>query len=157
MARSTRRRLRVGDVLALPTSHGMAYAQCTQINEMFGHLLRILSGFHSVPQSDPCSLLVGDVRYCVFFLWDESYGSEQIRVTAHCSVPTCWSTMPLLKDGIRDAHTGKVHNWWLWDGSREWKIDVLDDDHKDLSPRAIWNCALLLKRLESNWQPRDET
>jgi hypothetical protein len=52
-----------------------------------------------------------------------------------------------------DPTTGQVTVWWLWDGSREWRVGSLAADQKKLPVRGIWNDTLLVERIESGWLP----
>jgi regulator of RNase E activity RraB len=54
--------------------------------------------------------------------------------------------------GSRDK-SGRVLDWWLYDGNREWRIGQLSPGQEQLSIAAIWNDTLLVDRILSGWAP----
>jgi regulator of RNase E activity RraB len=54
--------------------------------------------------------------------------------------------------GSRDK-SGRVLDWWLYDGNREWRIGQLSPGQERLSIAAIWNDTLLIDRIMSGWAP----
>ena len=58
--------------------------------------------------------------------------------------------------GGRDPQSGRVLNWWLYDGEGERYVGSLAPEHRGLSVRVGWNQELLVKRLEQGWQPEDQ-
>ncbi len=56
------------------------------------------------------------------------------------------------KAGWRDG-SGRVLNWWLWDGEREWQVEKLTPELESLSLAQIWNDTLLVERIIEGWSP----
>ena len=51
------------------------------------------------------------------------------------------------------AESGRVLNWWLYDGDKEHYVGSLAPEHRPLSVRVGWNHEMLVKRLERGWRP----
>jgi hypothetical protein len=41
---------RIGDVVEIPTARGLAYAHLTHKAPIYGHLIRVVEGFHPLDQ-----------------------------------------------------------------------------------------------------------
>jgi hypothetical protein len=70
--------------------------------------------------------------------------------------PAKLESFPIFRDGVADPRTGKIVNWWLWDGEREWLVGGLTDEQKKYPIREIVNDTLLMERIESGSTSDDE-
>ena len=150
------RNLLIGDVLAIRTKKGWAYAQCTHKMPFFGHLMRVLPGFHKSPVDDIAKLVAATERFVTFLFWTKDVDRKVMRVVGRQSVPSRCTNFPLFKGGNADSKTGKTSVWWLLDGEKEWRIGKLSAKQKELPMRLIMNAPSLIDRIESGWHPRDE-
>jgi hypothetical protein len=57
--------------------------------------------------------------------------------------------------GDRDRY-GRVTDWWLRDGTKQWKIGALSQEETKLSIASVWNDTLLVQRIEEEWVPSNE-
>ena len=145
-----------GDVIEVPTARGLAYVQYTHKKPAWGVLIRVLPGFYVTRPSDFERVVAQKERFFVFFPLQQAVSRGIFKVVAHASVPKDAQSFPVLRgDGFTDRE-GRVHNWWIWDGQREWRVDSLTDEQRRLSPREVWNDTLLIQRIEEEWVPEQE-
>jgi hypothetical protein len=50
-----------------------------------------------------------------------------------------------------------VHDWWLWDGTKQWRIGRLAAEQRKLPVAGVWNDTLLVQRVEEEWLPKTDT
>jgi len=150
---------KIGDIIEIPTSMGLAYAIYTHEHEQppkFGALLRV---FDRLYPSRPDSLenVISDrVRFSTFFPLTAAIRQGIFEVVGNVSVPIELLEFPIFRDGIADPKTKKVKVWWLWDGEKETRVGNLTQEQRFYPIRAIWNDTMLVHRIESNWRPEDE-
>jgi hypothetical protein len=152
----SQRNLLIGDVLEIHTKKGLAYAQCTHKVPFFGHLIRVLPGFHKSPIDDVAAVVPKIEKYVTFIFWDKDVDRSRMHVIGRAPVPERCAALPLFKDGSADPKTGKVATWWLWDGQKEWRVGKLTAKQKELPMRLIMNYVSLIHRIDEGWHPRDE-
>jgi hypothetical protein len=151
---SMNRRVRIGDVVEITTPRGLAYAQYSHWNTLCGELLRILPGFHDVRPINFAALVDQPEIFYTFLPLQSAVAQGGLAVVAHENVPEGARPFPLFRvRGAMEPGTGQVLNWWLWDGTREWRIDALTLEQRRLPIRSIWNEALLIERLTEGWTP----
>jgi hypothetical protein len=146
------RKILIGDIIEISTSKGFVYAQYTHQHEMYGGLIRILDGFFV---SRPCEfdeLVKQRHKFVVFFPLRAAVSRKIFEIVAHCEVPEEAKTFPIFRSGPPDRN-GKVANWWLWDGTKEWMIGKLTDEQRKIPIRSILNDTALIERIESGWTP----
>lgn len=143
----------IGDVIEIETPSGLAYTQLSHIDKQFGHLLRVLPGLFKDRPESFSSLVSLKERFHVFFPLGAALTKGIVKRVGNEDVPTWAQKFPLMrKAGWRDE-SGKVLNWWLWDGEREWNVDSLTPEQESLSLAQIWNDTLLIQRIVENWSP----
>ena len=57
----------IGDIIEIPTSKGLAYAQCSHIHWDYGHLIRALPGFFQQRPVDFNELAAKEELFVVFY------------------------------------------------------------------------------------------
>ena len=148
-------RLKLGDVIEIPTSAGLAYGHCTNKHEEFGELLRVFAGLYRRRPAD-LGKVIGDVQFICFFPLHSAVKRKIVSIIGAHPVPTGVNEFPLFRAaGIPNPGTGEL-DWWLWDGSREWRVGSLTPDQRSLPIRSIWNEALLMDRIASGWRASED-
>jgi hypothetical protein len=70
------------------------------------------------------------------------------------AVPASLIEFPLFRCGaIPNPHTGKVDNWYLWNGEKEWRVGEITAEQRKLNLRGVMNHAALVGCIESGWTP----
>jgi hypothetical protein len=62
----------------------------------------------------------------------------------------------VFRAGVVDPAVGKVVDWWLWDGEKEWRVGSISDEQRKLPIRGCWNDTMLIKRIEEGWLPEND-
>jgi hypothetical protein len=150
------KRVRIGDIVEIPTAKGFAYAQLSHNHARYGALLRVLPGlFKSAPNNFP-DLARKSENFVIFFPLQAAVNRTIFRIVANSPVPEFAKSFPLFRTGVVDPRTGKVKVWWLWDGEKEWKVGEITPDQRKLPLRGIWNDTLLIERIEAGWTPEND-
>lgn len=150
------KRIRIGDLIEIPTNRGFAYGQYTHHTEKYGPLLRVFPGFHASPPQDYCKIATQTEIFVLFFPLQAAVNRNIVRVIGNCEVSTPSKEFPTFRSGLYDMKTGKVQNWWLWDGTRSWRVSELTSEQYKFPVEGIWNDTILIERLESGWRPSNE-
>ncbi len=150
------KKIRIGDVVEIPTARGLAYAQFSHQNGEYGALLRVLPGFHECRPGDFVDLVLASEAFVTFFPLQAALNRGIFVLVANHPVPEAALEFPLFRAGSVDPASGKVKIWWLWDGHKEWKVGELTPQQQILPVRGIWNDTLLVERIESGWRPINE-
>lgn len=145
--------LKIGDVVEIKTRNGLAYAQYTHKHKQYGALLRV---FSVISDSRPVNfefLVMDEPRFMCFFPLSAAVKQGIVSVVANVAIPLEAKRFPVFRSGIVDPSTGKVANWWLWDGENEWMVGSLTAEQRRLSILGVWNDTFLIERIESGWSP----
>ena len=136
-------RIDIGDVFETATEHGLLYVQLTHRHDEYGELIRVLDGTHDRRPGDVEALAARDDVWRGFYPLRAAVRQGLMSPVAHAAVPAERAGFPTFKTGQRDR-AGEVAQWWLWDREREWRIDELDAEQRELPDRGIFNHAALL-------------
>jgi hypothetical protein len=150
------KRVKEGDIIEIPTAKGLAYAQYALKNREWGALLRVLPGFHQTRPADFAPLVAQPERFVTFFPLQAAVSRKIFAVVAHADVPARAQVFPLFRAAGFIDRDGKVQDWWLWDGEREWRVGQLTDELRRLPLRSIFNDTLLITRIEEGWTPETD-
>lgn len=145
------KRVKEGDIIEIPTARGLAYAQYVLKKERWGSLLRVLPGFHPVRPDDFAEVVRRQERFVTFFPLQAAVSRKIFEVVAREEVPEAARSFPLFRAAGFIDPGGKVQDWWLWDGEREWRVGQLTDELRRLPIRGIWNDTHLITRIEEEW------
>lgn len=151
------RKLLIGDILEIPTKKGRAYVQFSHYHETpprMGAIIRALPGFFQDRPQEFQRLADQKELFYTLFPVQAAVNRKIFPVVGHATIPAHAKAFPLFRAGNTNPHSGKVEQWWLWDGARSWKISELTDEQLDLPIKAGWNDKLLISRLEQGWKPR---
>lgn len=150
------RRVQIGDIVEIPSAKGFAYAQYTHTKPALGALIRVMPGFYATRPTDFDPIMAGKERFCIFLPLQQAVSRGIFQIVARAGVPRHAQGFPVLRgDGFTDRE-GRVHDWWIWDGDREWRVASLTPEQRGLSPREVWNDTLLIQRVEEEWTPEQE-
>lgn len=147
------KRAKVGDVIQLLTSKGMAYAQFTHKHKEYGHLLAIFEGFHTHPPENFSEIVNLEPQFHAFFPLQTALNQSLVSVVTNTPVAETNQAFPMFRTCSygRDRERGP---WWFWDGDHEQIIDrELTDSEKKYSLRGIITAPLLIERVEMGYRP----
>ncbi len=150
------KRIRPGDVIEIPTSRGLSYAQYALKKDQWGALLRILPGFFEQKPRDLCELVKEKEEFVTFFPLQAAVNRKIFAVVESCEVPERARHFPLFRAAGYVDRTGKVHDWWLWDGEREWRVGRLTPEQTKFPIRSVINDTLLIQQIEEEWTPETD-
>lgn len=147
---------RIGDIMEIPTSKGLAYAQFTHNHREYGELMRVFDALF-VERPDLSAVVNSPVRFMAFFPLGPAVRRGIFKIVGNQAVAPQNLAFPLFRSkGLEDLTTGQAP-WWLWDGEAEWKIGALAPEQKKLPIRGVWNDTLLIERIEQGWTADHDT
>lgn len=150
------RRIKIGDIVEIPTTRGLAYAQFNLRHSEFGALLRVLPGFFTPRPGNFFQLVQQPEIFVTFFPLQAAVNRQIFEIVGNLPVPDFAKSFPLFRSGAVDPATGKVKVWWFWDGEKEWRVGDITTEQRKLPLRGIWNDTLLIERIESGWTPSND-
>lgn len=151
MPLATRSIPRIGDVIEIPTTKGLAYAQFTHKHSVYGALLRIFSPLFPSRPDDLSSLVTQEPQFSTFFPVVAACKRGIVRVVASESISPALASFPTFRTGVANKQ-GQIDNWWLWDGVQETKIGTLMPSMVSYPIRGIINDTLLIERIVLGWR-----
>jgi hypothetical protein len=144
---------KVGDVFEFDTPCGLAYFQVATHHPRYKTLIRVLPGLYE-SRPDIGNLVGGSDRFKAFYPVDSALHEGLIRSIGVFPVPDTDARFPLMKWPI--GGEGHRYGWAIWDGRREVERRAnLTEEQKDYPEPGIWNHALLLDNVASDWSWRD--
>jgi hypothetical protein len=153
------RRVKIGDIIEIPTAKGLAYAQYTHKHQQsphYGALIRVLDGLFESRPKDFADLVKKRHRFVVFFPLGAAVNRGIFSVVAHGEIPEEARSFPIFRSGFIDRD-GKVDNWWLWDGEKEWDVGKLTPEQRALPILGTVNDTGLIYWIESGWTPETDS
>jgi hypothetical protein len=150
------KKVRIGDVIEIPTAKGLSYAQFSHNHARYGALIRVMPGMSRSRPSNLAELIGGPDKFVTFFPLHAAVSRGIFEVIVNCPVPDSAKLFPLFRTGVEDPMTRKVKAWWLWDGEKEWRVGELTTEQRKLPLRGIWNDTLLVERVEAGWTPSND-
>lgn len=143
---------KIGDVVEIPTSKGLAYAQYTHKHKQYGALLRVYSRFYETRPSDIQHLVNEQPTFSTFFPLGAAVNRQIVSIVGNVKIPTENQQFPTFRAGTPNPATKKVDVWWLWDGENEWLVGDITTEQRKFPIRGVWNDTLLIERIESGWR-----
>jgi hypothetical protein len=144
-------RAHIGDIIEIPTSDGLAYAQYTHQHATRGGLIRVFEPLFSERPKDFSSLITKPIRFSTFFPVRAAINRGVFKIVAHEQIAPHNQAFPVFRGGSIDPQTKKVHMWWFWDGERSWKVGKITSEHRKLPIEEVWTAPLLIDRIQSGW------
>jgi hypothetical protein len=147
---------KVGDIIEIPTSKGLGYAQYTHQHPQFGGLIRVFDALFQRRPDDFGSLVEGPLRFSTFFPLHAAVNKGIFKVVGHREVARPNRPFPIFRNGVSDPKTKKVAVWWFWDGQKEWQVGKITPEQRKLPIQGIWNDTMLVQRIEEGWRPETD-
>lgn len=143
------KRVKLGDVLQVLTSQGVAYAQVTHKHPEYGYLIRVFSGFHDRQPGDFATVVAGPVLFSAFFVVQTAVNQSLLAVVGHVPVPEHLQAFPV----FRSRNGGAGGSLWLWDGETSVCLErELSEQEQRYPVRGIISAPLLVERIEKNYR-----
>ncbi len=155
----SRTRPKVGDVIEIPTSAGLAYAQYTHMHDQpprYGALIRVIEGLYAYRPSKFSELVKLQQQFVTFFPLGVACNRKLVTIVANEEVPSRAQAFPTFRPSAV-GKGGQRGPWWLWDGAKEWKVGNLTKEMERYPIRGIWNDTLLVSRIENGWRHEHDT
>ena len=153
-------KVRIGDIIEIRTSRGLAYAIYTHRHDKpprYGALLRVFDRLFSSRPDALEEIAKLPVRFSTFFPLQAATNRGLVEVVGNVSVPENLAPFPVFRAaGLPDLKTKKVHAWWLWDGVKEWRVGALTPEQRKLPIRGAVNDTMLVSRIEKDWRPEND-
>ncbi len=148
-------RARIGDVIEIATSMGLAYVQYCHDHAQYGSLIRVLPGLFAQRPEDVCEVAQGPETFFTFYPVNAAARRKMISIVARCPVPESARRFPLLRHHGGKDRTTEEMTWWLWDrkGVAASRVKELTDEQKHMSTAEISNHAALIEMITSGWTP----
>jgi hypothetical protein len=150
------KRAKIGDIIEIPTTKGLAYAQYTHQHATHGGLLRVFDLLFESRPNDLSNLVGGSVRFSTFLPVTGAVAGGVFKVVGHEKIALHNQPFPTFHNGVADPKTKKVAVWWFWDGEREWKVGALTIEQRSMPIVGVWNATLLIERIEAGWTPSND-
>jgi len=143
------KRIKLGDMLQVLTSEGVAYAQVTHKHPEFGFLIRIFQGFYSQQPKNFSAVVVGEVQFSAFFVAQAAVNQGLVSVVANVEVPEALKSFPI----FRARSGGAGGSIWLWDGTKHFRLErKLTADELKYPTDGIISAPLLVERIENGYR-----
>lgn len=145
-----RKRSRIGDVMEIKTARGLSYFQYTHRIEQWGALIRIFITNYNKRPNDFVPIVADAVQFTVFFPLSAACNRGLVQLVANENIRPELQPFPSFKvPGFTDR-SGNIHNWFLWDGKTERRIENITEDFLALPIREVINDTSLIERIETN-------
>lgn len=143
------KKIKVGDVLQVLTSQGVAYAQVTHKHPEFGFLIRVFPGFYDTIPGDFSTVTNTKPQFSAFFVVQSAVNQGLLSVVANAPIPEEIKPFPVFR--ARSGGAGGAI--WLWDGSQESRLDrALSTEEQGYPTRGIISAPLLVDRIEKGYK-----
>jgi hypothetical protein len=148
------KRPKIGDIIEIPTVRGLAYAQFMHKHPIYGALLRVIEGFHSLrPAVQSVAQL--PTQFVAFFPLGAAVSRRIFEIVGNEPVPLESREFPIFRSGTPDPNTKRVQTWWLWDGTNDWRVSELSPEQRKYPILGTWNDTLLIERIVQQWRHED--
>jgi len=153
-------RPKIGDLIEIATPKGFAYAQYTHEHSRpprMGSLLRVLPGVFSSRPESPERLIDGRELFSTFYPLRVELGRHdtQFKIIGNERIPEWAIAFPVFRNGL-PSPDGIVHEWWLWDGEKEWRHGKITPEIVSFPVLGIVNDTLLFEMIEKQYTPEGD-
>jgi hypothetical protein len=147
------KRIKIGDIVQVLTSEGVAYAQVTHKHKEYGHLIRIFSGFFAKQPKDFGEMVNQSPQFSAFFPVQHAVNQGLLSVVGNAKVSDANMVFPKFRTAARDKD-GNRGPWWIWDGEQSEMLKRdLTEEEKAYPVRGIISAPLLVERIEKGYRP----
>lgn len=143
------KKVKLGDVLQILTSQGVACAQVTHKHPEFDYLIRIFSGFYDAQPEDFAAVVNNGIQFSAFIVVQSAVNQGLLSVVGNAPVPDSLQAFPM----FRSRNGGPGGSIWLWNGSESFRLDrdLLPEEMK-YPTEGIISAPLLVERIENNYK-----
>ena len=113
------KKVKLGDILQVLTSQGVAYAQVTHNHPDYGFLIRVFPGFYNKQPKDFSIVVDGEPQFSAFFVVQSAVNQGLLSVVANTPVSEKLQEFPM----FRSRGGGPGGSLWLWDGSELFRLE----------------------------------
>lgn len=143
------KKIKLGDILQILTSQGVAYAQVTHKHSEFGFLVRVFSGFYNIQPKDFSVVVQCEPQFSAFFAVQSAVNQGLISVVGNIPVLESLQQFPT----FRSRNGGPGGSLWLWNGDDSQRLDRELSVHEQKYPtEGIISAPLLVDRIEKNYR-----
>jgi hypothetical protein len=155
MAEKPRVRPRIGDVVRITDADGAAaFAQFTHKHAQFGTVLRVLGPAPegASPRWDEAAaaLATRPTQFLTFFPLGAACHRGIAEIVGSAPIPPQAQSCPHIRAAAHGLNGRGA--WWLWDGTREWRVNELAPEQRSLPIREAINDTLLVERAHAGWR-----
>jgi hypothetical protein len=153
---------KIGDIIEIETTAGLAYLQYTHEDRDMGALVRILPRLHSKRPADFEALAKEKELYFTFYTLDHAIRKKWVSVVSNQPVPEFAKPLPTMRHPGMNDRFGKPE-WWiiLQAGTpltldflrKARKLPFLTRDQEKLSINSLWSHPSMVSRLTQGWTP----
>jgi hypothetical protein len=104
------KRAKIGDIIEIPTSKGLAYAQYTHHHKKYGTLIRVLDGIFKDRPESLSELVKRKYKYFMFAPIQLSINKGKFNIVGHADLPLEAQNFPLFHSGYPDEN-GIIRTW----------------------------------------------
>jgi hypothetical protein len=148
-------RARFGDVIEVPTPRGLAYLQYGSRHLKYGDVIRILPGLFA---TRPTNLeeLVKEAGFFAFYPLALAVTRGLVDVVGNMPIPAGYDRPKNLRyAGVR-SNDGRVLTWLITNDDGNYLREKLSPEEKHLPIVRIWNHAMLIHKLVTEWCPEKD-
>lgn len=151
------KRVRIGDVVEVPTKRGMVYAHYLLHHQEMGALLRLAPGFFEKQPEDLGLLITRPARFVTFLPLGAAINRDIFKIVGNVPISAVDQNLPLFKARGHIDRNGRVVDWLLKKNDRTIRLGrKLRQKYRNLPFWEVINDALLIERLEEDWTPELE-
>ena len=145
-------RVKIGDIIEIPTSRGLAYAQYThRAKGEGGAIIRVLNGIFKTRPKDFSELVMKKHKFITIFPLGPAVNRRIFAVVGNKEVPEEFQKFPLFRgSGVKEG------DWWLWDGVKSWHVGILTPEQYKLPIQSVPNDTALIEYIEEGWTPETD-
>lgn len=151
------KKIRIGDIVEIPTSKGMAYAQYSHAAKGEGGvIIRVLVGLFKKRPDSFEEVVEKKHKFITPFPLGPAINRGIFNVVGNVEVPDEEKIFPLFRAAGATDEEGIVKVWWLWDGEKEWPIGILPSKYIRLPILWVPNDTALVEMIEEGWTPETD-
>ena len=152
-------RVRVGSIVEVVTSNGLAYAHVTHVHSTprsaYGPLLRVLPGFFLKRPATFDELVRQEPVSMMFCALRRALKEGIAELVATVPVPDEAARFPLFRS-TNDLWTDGPKDWRFWDGEKSWRVGEITAQQRRMPLAEIVDGTLLRERIETGWNPASD-
>jgi hypothetical protein len=153
----TRKRPKFGDVIEIPTPAGLGYFQYVNRHAAWGGLIRVFGGTYSARPMSLEQFACAQERFLTFVPLGAMIHRGIVEIVANVAVPEHLRAFPLFRvpGSAIDPETGKVRDWWLWDGNQNRFVGKLTPEQEQLPIKEVVNDTMLIHWIATGTGPSE--